>query len=282
MLLLGVPVPVPLLLLWLLSSSSAAAAEQQQLDLSAATIVLAQPAPERAHVYAQLLADEVYQRTALRWPVVNGNYSATASSAVIQLSARSTATVDWASARPEGFALSVSGSTVSVVGEDSRGLLYGIGRLLREMNLTLVENYYTPRRAGATLPAALSVSSAPARPMRGIQIGYRPKTNSYDGLTPALFEQYVVDLAFFGCNQIELIPHAFDDAPFSPHMALDHLTMNTEMSRILDKYDLNVSLWFPACDPQTAPDTHANSTRYGCVKGDFKDPSVMASAIWIM
>jgi hypothetical protein len=49
----------------------------------------------------------------------------------------------------------------------------------------------------------------------------RPKTNSYDGLTPALFEQYVVDLALFGANQVELIPHSFDDAPFSPHFALE-------------------------------------------------------------
>ena len=34
--------------------------------------------------------------------------------------------------------------------------------------------------------------------MRGVQIGYRPKTNSYDGLTVPLFRQLVLDLAFFG------------------------------------------------------------------------------------
>lgn len=55
---------------------------------------------------------------------------------------------------------------------------FGVGRLVRELNLTLVENYYTPRIAAASVPAELSVVSWPARPMRGIQIGYRPKTNS--------------------------------------------------------------------------------------------------------
>lgn len=55
---------------------------------------------------------------------------------------------------------------------------FGVGRLVRELNLTLVENYYTPRVAAASVPADLSVVSWPARPMRGIQIGYRPKTNS--------------------------------------------------------------------------------------------------------
>ena len=55
---------------------------------------------------------------------------------------------------------------------------FGVGRLVRELNLTLVENYYTPRVAVASVPDTLHVESWPDRPMRGIQIGYRPKTNS--------------------------------------------------------------------------------------------------------
>lgn len=65
----------------------------------------------------------------------------------------------------------------------------------------------------------------------------------YDGLTPALFEQYVVDLILFGVNQIELITGSFDDAPYSPHFALSHDDMNVAMSTILAKYHINVSLW---------------------------------------
>ena len=54
--------------------------------------------------------------------------------------------------------------------------------------------------------------------------------------------------------------------------------MNVEMSRILDRYGLNVSLWYPACNPLTAADLHPNSTAFGCVKGDFNKPEVMAAA----
>ena len=35
-------------------------------------------------------------------------------------------------------------------------------------------------------------------PLRGHQLGYRPKTNSYDAWTPAMWEQYVRDLVVFG------------------------------------------------------------------------------------
>ena len=44
-------------------------------------------------------------------------------------------------------------------------------------------------------------------------------------------------------NQVELIPHAFDDAPFSPHYALSHAEMNVQMAAIADELGLNVSLW---------------------------------------
>ena len=107
--------------------------------------------------------------------------------------------------------------------------------------------------------------------MRGIQFGYRPKTNSYDGLTPEIFEQYIVDLSMFGLNQAELIPHSFDDSPYSPHFGLSHAEMNVAMSEICDKYGINVSLWYPACNPGIG-DTE------GCPKGNFHDPSVMAAA----
>ena len=107
--------------------------------------------------------------------------------------------------------------------------------------------------------------------MRGIQFGYRPKTNSYDGLTPEIFEQYIVDLSMFGLNQAELIPHSFDDSPYSPHFGLSHAQMNVAMSEICDKYGINVSLWYPACNPGIG-DTE------GCPKGNFHDPSVMAAA----
>lgn len=71
-----------------------------------------------------------------------------------------------------------------------------------------------------------------------------------------------------------LIPHSFDDALYSPHFFLDHNSMNVEMSKILDKFGLNVSLWYPACDPSTADNGYG-----GCTTGDFNNATVMASKI---
>ncbi len=66
---------------------------------------------------------------------------------------------------------------------------------------------------------AVSVAStcvAPALPVRGHQLGYRLKSNTYDGWNGAQFEQYVRDLAVFGTNTIELLSPVTDDALSSP------------------------------------------------------------------
>ena len=67
-----------------------------------------------------------------------------------------------------------------------------------------------------TLEAGINITSSPWQKMRGHQLGYRPKTNSYDGWDAGQFEQYIVDLALFGTNFIELIPWKTDDEAFSP------------------------------------------------------------------
>ena len=116
---------------------------------------------------------------------------------------------------------------VWVSGNDSRGTLFGVGRLLRELRM---------ERQRVTLPADFQISSLPQTPLRGHQIGYRPKTNSYDGWTVAMWEQYIRDLAVFGCNAIEIMPPRTDDAADSPHFPLPPLRMMTEVSRLADAY----------------------------------------------
>src|SRR5205807_8095400 len=128
---------------------------------------------------------------------------------------------------------------VFVVGNDARGVLFGVGRLLREMHLA---------RDRVTLADDLRLASAPRYPLRGHQLGYRPKTNSYDGWNVALWEQYIRDLAVFGTNAVELIPPRSDDAADSPLFPLPPLRMMTEMSRLCDDYGLDVWIWYPAMD----------------------------------
>ena len=99
-------------------------------------------------------------------------------------------------------------------------------------------------------------STSPKYPLRGHQIAYRPKVNTYDAWTPAVFEQYVRDLAAFGTNAIELVPPRSDDDDQSPHFHLPKMEMMVEMSRIVASYGMQVWIWFPAMDRDyTKPET---------------------------
>jgi hypothetical protein len=128
---------------------------------------------------------------------------------------------------------------VFVIGNDSRGVLFGVGRLLRELRL---------RRGKIFLTSELNIATAPKYPLRGHQLGYRPKTNSYDGWNLALWEQYIRDLAVFGTNAVELIPPRSDDDADSPHFPLAPMEMMVGMSKLLDDYGLDVWIWYPAMD----------------------------------
>ena len=94
----------------------------------------------------------------------------------------------------------------------------------------------------------MNITTAPKYALRGHQLGYRPKTNSYDGWSVALWEQYIRDLAVFGTNAVELIPPRSDDAADSPLFPLPPMQMMIEMSRLLDEYGLDVWIWYPALD----------------------------------
>jgi hypothetical protein len=127
-------------------------------------------------------------------------------------------------------------STVLVTGKDARGILYGIGRLLRNTELS-------PGRIA--IPEDLAISTSPRYPVRGHQLGYRPKTNAYDAFSVAQFDQYIRELALFGANTIEILPPRTDDDSTSVHMKIPAAQMVVEQSRICKSYGLDVSIWYP-------------------------------------
>ncbi len=157
---------------------------------------------------------------------------------------------------PEGFQISVkrgaTNTVVLVVGNDARGVLFGVGKLLRQMRL---------QPGGASVADTLEIATAPKYSLRGHQLGYRPKCNSYDVWDLPVWEQYIRDLAVFGCNSIELIPPKSDDVATSPHFPRPQMEMITGMSRIADSYGLDVWVWYPAMDK------------------DYSDPKTMESAL---
>jgi hypothetical protein len=143
----------------------------------------------------------------------------------------------------EGYRLCVrkggTNSGVYVLGNDARGVLFGVGRLLREL-------HWGKGRVWA--PDALDIATAPKYQLRGHQLGYRPKCNSYDAWDLPVWEQYFRDLAVFGCNAVELIPPHSDDAADSPHFPRPPIEMMAGMSRVAAAYGLDVWVWYPAME----------------------------------
>lgn len=222
------------------------------LDFSAAVVVV--PAnlsgPEKKSV--EMLVEEVEKRTAIRWLVTHSwPAPATPVVAVGPVSALEAFAGSYSKGLasyggvngPEGYRIRTEkgrpAATVIVIGNDSRGVLFGVGRLLRTLRMT---------KGSVSLPDGLDIATSPAYALRGHQLGYRPKSNTYDGWTPAMFEQYIRDLAVFGTNAIEIIPPRSDDAPESPLFPLPPMKMMVELSALCNAYNLDVWIWYPAMD----------------------------------
>ncbi len=213
-----------------------------------------------------MLVDEVRKRTRVHWPIVTswpeGSVPVVAVGPERELAhfagpyAQQPAATNGAA---EGYRIRVettgrAAPAVLVIGNDARGVLFGVGRLLRELRMA---------RDDVAVADDVNISAAPKYPLRGHQLGYRPKTNSYDGWDVATWEQYIRDLAVFGTNAVELIPPRSDDAADSPHFPLPPMEMMIRMSKLLDDYGLDVWIWYPAMDrdysdPKTV-DSHSRN-----------------------
>lgn len=223
------------------------------VDLTRAVVVTPPDLKNPEAKAIQVLIEEVEKRTGLRWSVAHA-WPTDPQAAVIAfgqlgvLDKFAGPHAKQVGAEPpvagaEGYRIRLrkAGQTpnVLVVGNDPRGVLFGVGHLLRALHLTPGQ---------ATLADDFDVATAPHYPLRGHQLGYRPKTNSYDAWDLPQWEQYIRDLAIFGSNAIELIPPRSDDAATSPHFPRSPMDMMTGMSKIADTYDVDVWIWYPAMD----------------------------------
>jgi hypothetical protein len=218
----------------------------QNLDFSEAVIVVPKRETERTKFLVEVFRQEVEKRVGNR--LVSQDKASNANKATIVLST-------WPQldnlANPyreragtltpmhaEGYSLFLDGNgpTLYVIGQDDRGLLYGIGQVLRKMNWT---------EGKLELSKSINKRSSPTYPIRGHQLGYRPKTNSYDAFSVPMFEQYIRELALFGANSIEIVPPRTDDDFTSRHMTLPAIEMIGEQSRIADQFDMDVWMWYP-------------------------------------
>ena len=226
------------------------------LDLSHAVIVQPPALSRREQKAVSVLREEVEKRTGIEWQALD-SWPASAPACIVigQAAALEGLKPDLfqsvfarqQAVAAEGFVLrawSANGApTVAVLGADERGVLFGVGSLLRALRML---------KGQVTIGSQVNLATSPKYPLRGHQLGYRPKTNSYDGWSVPLWDQYIRDLAVFGTNAIELIPPRSDDAPDSPHFPLPPMQMMIEVSRISDEYGLDVWIWYPAMDANYA------------------------------
>ena len=215
----------------------------QVVDLAGARVVVDSEIPVQ-QAAAALLQEEIEARTGIRL-VVSGEAGGGSGSTVVL--GTPAAFPGGMPAMPEGLAVpekaegyalwvaSMSGGAVKVclAGRDNRGVLYAAGRLLRALQMG-------PGRA--ELPGPVSVSAAPAYPVRGFELGYRGLANSYDRWDLDQYRQCVQDLVVFGANAVQLIPGT---EPFQqgPYMTESSWERCAGVARICQEYGMDVWLW---------------------------------------
>jgi hypothetical protein len=160
------------------------------LELTNAIVVSsAHPSVAKSNA-VRMLIEEVEKRTRVRWtlmtswPVSNAPVIFVGTKAELEQMERAHRERFRAAANvslPEGYQISLApglpGQTnpaVFVVGNDARGILFGVGRLLRELRL---------QRHRIDLDEKLNIAASPKYALRGHQLGFRPKCNSYDAWT---------------------------------------------------------------------------------------------------
>jgi hypothetical protein len=214
-----------------------AMSQAAELDLTRAVIVLPAQASALERKAAGVLREEVERRSWVQWRV----------SAPRPPGDLPVIEIRRGRGPAEGYRLETDlrggKPEVVITGNDARGVLYGVGGLLRALEID---------REKVSLPRALNIVTAPRLPLRGHQLGYRPKTNSYDGWDLAKWEQYIRDLAVFGTNAIELLPPHTDDDADSPHFSAPPARMMAGMSRLAGEYGMDVWVWYPAMEKDYA------------------------------
>ena len=229
------------------------------MDLTTATIITAARRGTVERTACRMLVEEIAKRTAIklrtatltpvRGPLIFLGTRANPPAGMPAVAQRG-------AAGAEGYTLRIGRAgprpTVVALGNDPSGCVFAAGRLLREMRMS----------PGRIMAPRMNVTTAPAKALRGHQIGWRPTANSYDLWDEKRFEQYIRDLAIWGTNAIELIPS-------TPDWSFEKtVTQNARFAEIIHAYGMRVWLWY-GFDDMTPPGV----TGVGLTPGETPCPS---------
>lgn len=208
----------------------ASSAYARKVELSGAVVVVRagklEPAESTA---ARMFVEEMEKRTGIRLAIATARPSGKA--AIVIESAPKPG------GKPDGYHvfLDPNAPVLSAIGNDARGTLFAAGQLIRRIDWA---------KGSLSIDGPLDITSAPAYPIRGHQLGYRPQANTYDAWSPAQFEQYIRELTWFGANSIESIP--FHDDRTTPVIKTPRRDMNRILGEVSQRYGLDYWAWIPA------------------------------------
>jgi hypothetical protein len=217
----------------------------QWTELHPTSIEIIEKSSDQLKKAAQVFQEEIFKRSSINLPIHQAISSYKESQTIIILTEANIQSLAISErnelsklekTRKDGYKIKLIGNLLIILGHDDRGCLYGVGKVMREMKIVPNQLF---------IQSNFQLSSSPTYPIRGHQLGYRPKTNAYDAWTVAQYDQYIRDLAIFGANSIEIMPPRTDDDSTSVHMKLPASEMIKEQSRICAAYGLDVWIWYP-------------------------------------
>ena len=237
--------------------TSCSAPEKKELDLSKATILVSNSIKSPVHETAGIvLIEEIAKRTNLELNIDDNGDNKTIIALVITgekelygLTVPSRSGDNLAELEKEGYRIfhqKHNGKDILwISGADPRGVLYGIGKLLRTADM---------RNNQITITNKIDFSSSPEYALRGHQFGYRNTANSWDSWTVEQFDEHFREQVIFGANSFENIP--FQDPESSVHFKVNPQEMEVHMSATCDKYDVDYWVWTPAPHDLTIKNAH--------------------------
>lgn len=237
------------------------------LDLSKAVVVF-DGANARLSTYADVLVDAIYKSSRCSWKRCSSVSAEQPEedAAIVRLVVDAELGAELGS---EGYELALEMEEdpaqggvhkVYISGATDRAVLFGVGRLLREINADYNISYSKALQGVCYVSTKHPrIVSIPQYSMRQHQVAYRPKTNSYDAFTPEMMRKEILDLALFGCNAIEVIPPGIDDALQSPQFSVSWMEMLKVVSEWCDRLDIRLSIWYPAYFSYSTEEDMANA-----------------------
>ena len=233
---------------------------EKQLDLSKATILISQTIKSPVNETAgNILLEEINKRTFIQLSLSKNWESKT----IIAIALASDNNLfgehipkrkgnNLPELKKEGYRIfheNKNGKDILwITGADARGVLYGIGKLLRAAEM---------QDHQITIANKIDISTSPEYAIRGHQFGYRNTANSWDSWTVEQFDQHFREQVLFGANSFENIP--LQDPGSSVHFKVNPQEMEIHLSNICARYDADYWVWTPAPHDLTVKNAHQKS-----------------------